>query len=109
MAQLAKINRYHMEFFAYGLKRLKETRDGEGSLLDSTLVIRGSAFGDSNDHDFMDLPVIVAGGLVKGGRHLAAEKGTTMSNLMLAGLHLLGVPAKAFGDSTGLLAGLNDA
>lgn len=109
MAQLAKINRYHMEFFAYGLKRLKETRDGEGSLLDSTLVIRGSAFGDSNDHDFMDLPVIVAGGLVKGGRHLAAEKGTTMSNLMLAGLNLLGVPAKTFGDSTGPLAGLNDA
>jgi hypothetical protein len=109
MAQLAKINRYHMEFFAYALKRLKETRDGEGSLLDTTLVIRGSAFGDSNDHDFMDLPVIVAGGLVKGGRHLAAQKGTSMSNLMLAGLNLLGVPAKAFGDSTGPLAGLADA
>ncbi len=109
MAQLAKINRYHMEFFAYGLKRLKETRDGAGSLLDSTLVIRGSAFGDSNDHDFMDLPVVVAGGLVKGGRHLEVEKGTSMSNLMLAGLNLLGVPAKAFGDSTGPLAGLADA
>jgi hypothetical protein len=109
MAQLAKINRYHMEFFAYALKRLKETRDGEGSVLDTTLVIRGSAFGDSNDHDFMDLPVIVAGGLVKGGRHLAAQKGTSMSNLMLAGLNLLGVPAKAFGDSTGPLAGLADA
>ena len=109
MAQLAKINRYHMEFFAYGLKRLKETRDGAGSLLDSTLVIRGSAFGDSNDHDFMDLPVVVAGGLVKGGRHIAVEKGTSMSNLMLAGLNLLGVPAKAFGDSTGPLAGLADA
>ena len=109
MAQLAKINHYHMEFFAYALKRLKETREGEGSVLDTTLVIRGSAFGDSNDHDFMDLPVIVAGGLVKGGRHLAAQKGTSMSNLMLAGLNLLGVPAKAFGDSTGPLAGLADA
>ncbi|MFM9937705.1 MAG: DUF1552 domain-containing protein [Novosphingobium sp.] len=109
MAQLAKINRYHMEFFAYALKRLKETRDGSGSLLDSTLVIRGSAFGDSNEHDFMDLPVVVAGGLVKGGRHLVAEKGTPMSNLMLAGLNLLGVPARAFGDSTAPLAGLADA
>jgi hypothetical protein len=109
MAQLAKINRYHMEFFAYALKRLKETRDGEGSLLDSTLVIRGSAFGDSNDHDFMDLPVIVAGGLVKGGRHIAAEKGTSMSNLLLAGLQLLDVPAAKFGDSTGPLAGLTSA
>ena len=109
MAQLAKINRYHMEFFAYALKRLQETRDGAGSLLDSTLVIRGSAFGDSNEHDFMDLPVIVAGGLVKGGRHIAVDKGTPMSNLLLAGLNLLGVPAKAFGDSSGPLAGLTDA
>ncbi len=108
MAQLAKINRYHMEFFAYALGRLKQTRDGAGSLLESTLVIRGSAFGDSNDHDFMDLPVIVAGGLVTGGRHIAAEKGTSMSNLMLAGLQLLGVPATAFGDSTGPFAGLAD-
>lgn len=109
MAQLAKINRYHMEFFAYALKRKKETRDGADSLLDSTLVIRGAAFGDSNEHDFMDLPVIVAGGLVEGGRHLAVDKGTSMSNLLLAGLQLLGVPGKAFGDSTGPLAGLVDA
>ena len=109
IALLAKINRYHMEFFAYALKRLQETRDGAGSLLDSTLVIRGSAFGDSNEHDFLDLPVIVAGGLAKGGRHLAFDKGTSMSNLLLAGLNLLGVPAKSFGDSTGPLAGLADA
>ncbi|WP_421847732.1 DUF1552 domain-containing protein [Novosphingobium sp.] len=106
MAKLALINRYHMEFFAYALKRLKETHDGAGSLLDTTLVIRGSAFGDSNEHDFMDLPVIVAGGLVQGGRHLAFDKGTTMSNLLLAGLQLLDVPAASFGDSTGPLAGL---
>ena len=109
MVKLARINRYHMEFFAYALKRLKETRDGAGSLLDTTLVIRGSAFGDSNEHDFMDLPVIVAGGLLQGGRHLAAEKGTTMSNLLLAGLNLLDVPAAKFGDSTGPLAGLAHA
>jgi hypothetical protein len=109
MAQLAKINRYHMEFFAYYLQRMKDTRDGEGSLLDRTLVIRGSAFGDSNEHDYMDLPVIVAGGLVKGGRHARVEKGTTMSNLMLAGLHALDVPAAKFGDSTTPLRELTDA
>lgn len=109
MVKLALINRYHMEFFAYALKRMKETRDGAGSLLDTTLMIRGSAFGDSNDHDFMDLPVIVAGGLVKGGRHLVAERGTSMSNLLLEGLNLLGVPAKSFGDSTGPLVGLANA
>jgi len=109
MEKLAKINRYHMEFFAYALQRLKETKDGEGSLLDSTLAIRGSAFGDPNEHDHMDLPVVVAGGLVKGGRHLKVEKGTTMSNLLLSGLHLLGVPATSFGDSTGPLKGFADA
>lgn len=109
MAKLALINRYHMDFFAYGLKRMKETRDGEGSLLDSTLVIRGSAFGDSNEHDFMDLPIIVAGGLVKGGRHLVVEPGTPMSNLLLEGLQALGVPATSFGDSTGPLGALRNA
>ncbi|MFC0204074.1 DUF1552 domain-containing protein [Novosphingobium soli] len=109
MAQLARINRYHMEFFAYYLQRMKETRDGEGSLLDRTLVIRGSAFGDSNEHDFMDLPVVVAGGLAKGGRHVRVEKGTSMSNLMLAGLQALDVPVESFGDSTGPLRELTDA
>lgn len=106
MAQLAKINRHHMEFFAYYLQRMKETRDGDASLLDRTLVIRGSAFGDSNEHDYMDLPVIVAGGLVKGGRHVKVAKGTTMSNLLLAGLNLLDVPATSFGDSTAPLGEL---
>ena len=106
MEKLAKINRHHMEYFAYYLKRMDETRDGEGSLLDRTLVLRGSAFGDPNDHDHMDLPVIVAGGLVQGDRHLVVDKGTTMSNLLLASLQLLDVPATAFGDSTGPLKAL---
>lgn len=109
MAKLALINRYHMEFFGYMLQRLKDVRDGEGSLLDTMLVLRGSAFGDSNDHDFMDLPVILAGGLVKGGRHIEVAKGTSMSDLMLAGLNLLDVPVKSFGDSSGPLKGLRDA
>ena len=106
MAQLAKINRYHMEFFAYFLQKMHDTQDGEGSLLDRTLVIRGSAFGDSNDHDYMDLPVLLAGGLIKGGAHVQVEPGTTMSNLMLAGLNLLDVPVTSFGDSTGPLGEL---
>ena len=106
MVKLARINRYHMEFFAYLLKRLREVKDGEGSLLDSTLVLRGSAFGDSNEHDFMDLPILVAGGLVPGNRHITVPKGTAMSNLLLAMLHVLDVPAASFGDSTGALAEL---
>lgn len=109
MEKLAKINRHHMGYFAYYLDRMQAVKDGEGTLLDRTLVLRGSAFGDPNDHDHMDLPVIVAGGLIKGGRHIAAEKGTTMSNLLLAGLHLLDVPAKAIGDSNAPFRALTDA
>ncbi|MBW8753806.1 MAG: DUF1552 domain-containing protein [Sphingomonadales bacterium] len=106
MAKLARLNQHHMEYFAYFLDRMKAVRDGEGTLLDRTLVLRGSAFGDPNEHDHMDLPVIVAGGLIEGGRHVVLDKTVTMSNLLLAALHLLDVPAATFGDSTGPLAEL---
>lgn len=109
IAKLSRINRHHMEYFAYFLDRMKSVKDGEGTLLDRTLVLRGSAFGDPNDHDHMDLPVIVAGGLIKGGRHVAVDKGTTMSNLLLSVLHALDVPATAIGDSTGPLRELAHA
>lgn len=108
MAKLALINRRHMEYFAYFLDRMKAVKDGDGTLLDRTLVLRGSAFGDPNVHDHMDLPVIVAGGLIKGGRHIRVAKGTTMSNLLLSMLNTLDVPAKSFGDSTGPLAELGN-
>jgi hypothetical protein len=109
IAKLGRINRHHMDYFAYYLRRMGEVKDGEGSLLDRTLVLRGSAFGDPNEHDHMNLPVIVAGGLVPGDRHIAVPKGTTMSNLLLAALHVLDVPDTAFGDSTGPLRELTDA
>jgi hypothetical protein len=109
VAKLALINRHHMEYFGYYLDRMKAVKDGEGSLLDRTLVLRGSAFGDPNEHDHMNLPIIVAGGLLKGDRHIVVEKGTTMSNVLLASLHLLDVPQTSFGDSTGPLAELAGA
>lgn len=109
MIKLARINHYHMSYFAYYLQRMSETKDGEGSLLDRTMVVRGSAFGDPNDHDHMDLPVIVAGGLVKGNRHVRVDKGTTMSNLLLAALNVLDMPLTSFGDSTAPLMELTGA
>ncbi|CAN5609391.1 DUF1552 domain-containing protein [soil metagenome] len=108
IVKLARINRHHMEYFAYYLQRMHDTKDGEGSLLDRTLVIRGSAFGDPNEHDHMDLPIIVAGGLVKGDRHLVVEKKTTASNLLLAALQVLDVPVTSFGDSSGPLKAFAD-
>jgi hypothetical protein len=106
MARLAQVNRLHMEYFAYYLQRMQATGDGEGSLLDSTLVLRGCAFGDSNSHDKLDLPIILAGGGLAGNRHVVVPKLTPMSNLMLAMLHHFGIPMDSFGDSTGPLTGL---
>jgi hypothetical protein len=109
IVKLERINRYHMGYFAYYLDRMKAVKDGEGTLLDRTLVLRGSAFGDPNEHDHMDLPIIVAGGLIKGDRHVRVAPGTTMSNLLLAALHVLDVPATSIGDSTGPLRELTGA
>lgn len=98
--KLVKINAYHMKLFADYLERLDSTSDGEGTLLDNTFIIRGACIGESNDHDHMDLPTIVAGGGLRGNRHIAAEKNTPMCNVMLSILQAMGVPATSFGDSS---------
>lgn len=107
IAKLVKINQLHMEQFAYYLKRMSETKDGEGSLLDRTLVMAGAAMGNPNEHDSDDLPLMIAGGLTKGGRHIAAPKGTAISNLLVTVMDTLGVRHDAIGDSTGSLSQLH--
>ncbi|MEJ0034703.1 MAG: DUF1552 domain-containing protein [Gammaproteobacteria bacterium] len=104
VAKLARINRFHMQQFAYYLERMKATKDGEGTLLDSTLVLAGASLGEPNDHDNMNLPIIVAGGGVPGNRHVAVPKNTPMCNLMLSMIHTLGIPLESMGDSTEALA-----
>jgi Protein of unknown function (DUF1552) len=106
MAKLSLINRLHMQHFAYYLDRMAHTPDGEGSLLDSTMVLIGCAFGDSNTHDNLDLPVVVAGGSLPGGQHLVVPRLTPMSNLHLTLLHRLGIEPDRFGESSGVLAEL---
>lgn len=107
--QIRRINRFQMEELAWFLNRLQETPDGDGSLLDSSMVLFGGAIGDGNRHNHDDLPIVLAGGgggtLTPSG-HLRAPKGTPLCNLHLSLLHRLGVPAKAFGDSTGHLTGI---
>lgn len=103
IAKLALINRLHMQQFAYYLQRMSATRDGEGTLLDSTLVLAGSSLGEPNEHDHMNLPVIVAGGGLSGNRHLAVAKHTPMCNLMLTMMQTLGIDIERFGDSSGVL------
>jgi hypothetical protein len=86
---------------------MSETLEGEGTLLDSTIVMSGAGIADSNKHEHVNLPTIVGGGLVKGGRHYVAGKGTPMTNLMLSMMDALGVHQDKLGDSSGRLAGLS--
>jgi len=106
LAKLARINQFHMQQLAYHLERLKATQDGEGSLLDSTLVLAGASLGEPNEHDHMNLPALVAGGRLRGNRHIVAPKDTPMCNLMLAMIHQLGISVDGFGDSTAPLSEL---
>jgi hypothetical protein len=105
--QFAVINRYHVKALTYFLDKLRNTRDGDGSLLDHSLILYGSSLSDGNEHNFDPLPVLLMGGAagqLRGGRHLQYAPHTPMSNLLLAMLHKLGVPAERIGDSTEPLA-----
>ncbi|MDA1234009.1 MAG: DUF1552 domain-containing protein [Acidobacteria bacterium] len=104
--RVTKINELHAELFAYYLKRLKETPDGDGSLLDHSLALYGSGLSDGNRHLHEDLPIVVAGhgnGSLKTGRYLALPEQTPLSNLFLAMLDQAGAREEQFGDSTGKL------
>jgi hypothetical protein len=104
MDRFAQLNAYHMTKFAYLVGKLKAVPDGDGTLLDHSLVVYGSSLSDGNQHNFSPLPIVLAGGAsgkVKGGRHLMFPKDTHMSNLLLAMLDTVGVPLERFGDSTG--------
>ncbi len=109
LEQLGKINTYHVALFSYFLERLKATPDGDGNLLDHSLVLYGSAMSNSNVHNHGPLPVLVAGGAagkMKGGRHLKYPENTPMANLLLSILDKAGVHQDSVGDSTGLLKDL---
>jgi hypothetical protein len=102
----AKINRYHVQLLGYFLNRLQSTPDGDGTLLDHSLIVLGSTMSNGNEHDHAPLPVIVAGGAsgrLKGGRHLRFPNQTPLSNLWLSLLNRVGIHRESFGDSTGPL------
>jgi hypothetical protein len=106
--KVAKINAFHVEQFAYFLEKLKSTADGGATLLDNTLVVYGASIGDPNAHDHNNLPTLVAGGKLGGGRHIVYPKGTPVMNLHLSLLDLAGVPVDRMGDATGRLDYLTD-
>jgi Protein of unknown function (DUF1552) len=111
--KLVRINRYHMEQFRYFLEKLKAIPDGDGSLLDHSMIMYGSGLADGDRHDHSNLPTLLAGGAcgsIRAGRHLRCADNTPMANLFVAMLDRMHVPVEKFGDSRGnleYLSGLN--
>ena len=106
IAKKAKIDTYHVQLLAYFLGKLQEAQDGDGSLLDHSLILYGGGMGNGNLHRHTDLPCLLAGklgGQFKTGRHLAYKEDTPMANLLLTILDKAGVHVDKLGDSTGLL------
>ena len=111
LAKQAKLNVYHLRLFSHFLQKLASTPDGDGSLLDHSMILYGSGMSNSNLHLPMNLPLVVVGGgagQVKSGRHIRAKAGTPVTNLQLALIEKMGVPMGKFGDSTGALNLLTD-
>jgi hypothetical protein len=105
--RFAVLNNYHVSLFGYLLGKLAAIPDGDGTLLDHSMVLYGSGMSDGNQHNHDPLPIVLAGkasGKLEGNRHLRNPAGTTMSNLLLAMLHKLDVPAESFGDSTEVMS-----
>ena len=103
LSRLVTLQTHFMKQFATFVQKLQDTPDGDGTLLDHSLILYGSSLSDGNEHNFDPLPVVLAGGAsgrLQGGRHLQFAPHTPMSNLLLAMLHKLGVEADKLGDST---------
>ncbi|HEX4771744.1 MAG TPA: DUF1552 domain-containing protein [Bryobacteraceae bacterium] len=111
IAKTLKIDELHTRSFAYLIDRLNSTPDGDGTLLDHSMVLYGSSISDGNVHTHHDLPLVLAGGAgvgIKGGRHLRFADETPMNNLLVTMLDKAGVCTEHFGDSTGELKQLAD-
>lgn len=106
MDQVARINTYHVTQFAAWMERMKNTMEGDGSVLDSSMIVYGAGLSDPNEHLHDNLPTVIvgsAGGYLKSGRHIVYRKETPMCNLLLSMMSRMGVEREHFGDSTGHL------
>ncbi|HYP05981.1 MAG TPA: DUF1552 domain-containing protein, partial [Bryobacteraceae bacterium] len=111
IAKTIKINTHHINQFAYFIEKMKNTPDGDGSLLDHSLILYGSSLSDGNRHTHTNLPTMLIGGAsgrVKGGRHIQCADETPMNNLLLSMLDKADVNTEKLGDSTGKLQHLSE-
>jgi Protein of unknown function (DUF1552) len=111
MEKCTRIQRHHIELFTEYLGKLRNTPDGDGSLLDHVILLYGSGISNSDRHSHGPLPTFLVGGgagTLKGGRHLIYPEHTPLTNLQLTLLNKLGVPAEKLGDSTGQFKELSE-
>jgi len=104
--EYAQMNRYHVSVLANFIRKLQATPDGDGTLLDHSMIMLGSTMSNGDIHDHSPLPIVLVGGAsgqIKGGRHVRNPQHTPLSNLLLAVLHKAGIPRDSFGDSTALV------
>jgi len=109
LAKIARIDRFYVERLKDFIERLRSVPDGEGTLLDQSMVLHGSGISEGNKHLHSNLPIVLAGrggGTLSPGRHVRFADPTPLSNLFLALLERLGVRADRFGDSTGVATGI---
>ncbi|MFM2223381.1 MAG: hypothetical protein RLZZ78_1638 [Armatimonadota bacterium] len=103
---IRKINQFHVDNLAYMLRKMRDVREGDRTLLDNTMVVYGGGIGDGDRHNHDDLPILVAGGAatgIKSGRHIKYKNNTPMTNLFLTMADKAGVPVESIGDSSGRL------
>ena len=105
LAKYTKLCTWHVDLFAYLVEKMRSTPDGDGTLLDHSLMVIGGGMSDGNIHSHMDVPIALVGGAggFKGNRHLAMKMGTPLSNLLVGVANHSGVPIDNFGDSSGAI------
>ena len=109
LRQYAVINRWHIEQYGYLLRKLRDMKEGERSVLDNSMIMFASALSDGNKHDPHRLPIVLAGkagGRIAAGQHLKYAEDSPLGNLYVSMLDAFGTPVERFGDSTGPLAGV---
>ncbi|HEU0173996.1 MAG TPA: DUF1552 domain-containing protein [Blastocatellia bacterium] len=109
--KVLQINVYHVDLFARFLKKLKETKESDGTLLDHSMIVYGSGISDGDRHNHENLPIVLAGcgdGRLKPGRHIVYKPGKPMTNLYLTLLDCMGAHPEKIGDSTGKLEHLSE-
>jgi len=105
LQKYAKLCTWHVQLFSYLIEKMRSTPDGDGNLLDHSLMMIGGGMSNGNIHSHMDVPIALVGGAgaIKGNRHVAAPMGTPLSNLLVSVVNRAGIPVDSFGDSTGPL------